>query len=75
MPEIIDKVDRYHYMKAIEYRRRTQNSGELNVILVLSMENVVSNYNENVRLMKNASSMATEGIVSNTASGGEVKDA
>ena len=45
---------RNHYMKAIEYRRRTQNSGELNVILVLSMENVVSNYNENVRLMKNA---------------------
>ena len=45
---------RNHYMKAIEYRRRTQNSGELNVILVLSMENVVSNYNEIVRLMKNA---------------------
>ena len=62
-------------MQAIEDTRRTQNRGKLNVILVLSMENVVSNSNENMRLMKNASSMATEGIVSNTASGGEVKDA
>ena len=62
-------------MQAIEDTRRTQNRGKLNVILVLSMENVVSNSNENMRFMKNASSMATEGIVSNTASGGEVKDA
>ena len=62
-------------MQAIEDTRRTQNRGKLNVILVLSMENVVSNSNENMRLMKNASSMAMEGIVSNTASGGEVKDA
>ena len=69
------KKSRNHYMQAIEMRRRIQNSGELNVILVVSMENVVTNYNENVRLMKNASSMATEGIVSNTASGGEVKNA
>ena len=62
-------------MQAIEDTRRTQNRGKLNGILVLSMENVVSNSNENMRLMKNASSMATEGIVSNTASRGEVKDA
>ena len=62
-------------MQAIEDTRRTQNRGKLNVILVISMENVVSNSNENMRLMKNASSMAMEGIVSNTASGGEVKDA
>lgn len=67
------KKSRNHCMHAIQHTRRTHNRGELNVILVLSMENVVSNFNENMRLMKNASSMATEGIVSNTASEGEVK--
>ena len=68
------KKSRNHYMHAIKHTRRTQDRGELNVILVLSMENVMSNYSENMRLMKNASLTAMSSIGSNTVPGRELKD-
>jgi len=45
------KKRRQHYIHAIEFARRPSgNKGELNVILLLSMERVLGNYMENKRL-------------------------
>jgi hypothetical protein len=50
---------RQHYMHAINTARSTTR-GELNVILLLSIDRVLSNYLENMRIMKQAEVVANE---------------
>jgi Fic family protein len=51
---------RQHYIHAIN-TARSSTRGELNVILLLSIDRVLSNYLENMRIMKQAEVVANEG--------------